>query len=175
MMDKIEEQISELKESERRIKNGEYVSFLKMAERLGQAADTIESLSAKLQATNMESDLIKRESVLKLIEDIKCNPDLPKNYGTLLDIMKEVRGIPAVYDSENIIKVNMERSAEDCGGWIPCKERLPEDFNTVLAFTEEKQFVTVARDGMDWVLYDGLIIREKVIAWQQLPDPYHKP
>lgn len=58
------------------------------------------------------------------------------------------------------------------GCWIPCSERLPDSFDTVLAFTEEKQIVTVARDGMDWVLYNGVIIGEKVIAWQPLPEPY---
>ncbi len=52
---------------------------------------------------DMENDLIRRVSVLKLIEDIKMNPEIPKNYGTLLDIMREVRKIPAIPDLENII------------------------------------------------------------------------
>lgn len=43
------------RESAERIKHGEYVPILKMAEQLEQAADIIESLSAKLQAANMES------------------------------------------------------------------------------------------------------------------------
>lgn len=39
----------------------------------------------------IENELIKKSDVLKLIEDIKCNDRIPKNYGTLLDIMKEIR------------------------------------------------------------------------------------
>lgn len=41
----------------------------------------------------MENDLISREEVLKLIEDIKMNPEIPKNYGTLLDIIRGIRNM----------------------------------------------------------------------------------
>ena len=51
---------------------------------------------------NMENDLIRRVTVLKLIEDIKMNPEIPKNYGTLLDIMREVRKIPAACDLDKV-------------------------------------------------------------------------
>lgn len=180
-MDKIEEQVKEL----RAYSNVSlYAREDKARELLNEAADTIESLSEKLQATNMESDLIKRESVLKLIEDIKCNPDLPKNYGTLLDIMREVRAIPAVYDSENIIKANMERTAEDCGGWIPCKERLPEEkINPITKDFCEYQVTFKSEDVTDirhykfgrghWWNGPG-IMDEYVIAWRQNFEPYHE-
>lgn len=39
----------------------------------------------------MSNEYIKKEDVLKFIEDIKCNKDVPKNYGTLLDIMRYIR------------------------------------------------------------------------------------
>lgn len=52
----------------------------------------------------MEDDLIRRVAVLKLIEDIKCNPEVPKNYGTLLDIMRAVREIPAAYDVDKVVE-----------------------------------------------------------------------
>ena len=42
-----------------------------------------------------ENDLIRRRDVLKLIEDIKCDDGIPKNYGTLLDIMRKIRALPA--------------------------------------------------------------------------------
>lgn len=129
MMDKIEDQIRELKESERRVKNGEYVPILKMAERLGQAADTIESLSAKL--------------------------------------------------------TDMERSAEDCGGWIPVEERLPEDDTCVLAqvngkhknitFENAFEFATYMK-GEGWTLetYPDWY-KPDIVAWRELPEPYHEP
>lgn len=52
----------------------------------------------------MENDLISRVAVLKLIEDIKCNPEVPKNYGTLLDIMRAVRKIPVSYDVDKVVE-----------------------------------------------------------------------
>lgn len=53
---------------------------------------------------SIENDLISRGAVLKLIEDIKENPNTPKNYGTLLDIMREVRNIPTAYDVDKVIE-----------------------------------------------------------------------
>lgn len=52
----------------------------------------------------MSNDLISRELVLKLVEDIKMNPEIPKNYGTLLDIMREIRKIPAAYDVDKVVE-----------------------------------------------------------------------
>lgn len=40
-------------------------------------------------------ELFVRRDVLKLIEDIKCDDGIPKNYGTLLDIMRKIRALPA--------------------------------------------------------------------------------
>lgn len=110
-MSMISEQVKELRivaETYRQI--GKELS----AEYLSKAADTIEALSAKLQAANVENG----------------------------------------------------------GGWILCEDRLPDNFEVVLVFTEEKQIVTVARDGEDWVLYNQGIIKERVLAWQPLPEPY---
>lgn len=51
----------------------------------------------------MSDEYIKKEDVLKFIEDIKCNPDIPKNYGTLLDIMRYIRKMPT-YDVDKVAK-----------------------------------------------------------------------
>ncbi len=48
------------------------------------------------------SDLISRKAVLKLIEDIKVDKDIPKNYGTLLDIMSVIRNMPTAYDVDKV-------------------------------------------------------------------------
>lgn len=42
-----------------------------------------------------ENCYISRLEVLRIIEDIKCNDDIPKNYGTLLDIMRQIRRLPS--------------------------------------------------------------------------------
>lgn len=50
----------------------------------------------------MSDEYIKKEDVLKFIEDIKCNPDIPKNYGTLIDIMRYIRKMPT-YDADKVV------------------------------------------------------------------------
>ena len=39
-------------------------------------------------------EYIEREAVLKIIYDIKENKEIPKNYGTLLDIIRSTRNLP---------------------------------------------------------------------------------
>ena len=43
----------------------------------------------------MTEEYIKKEDVLKIIYDIKENKDIPKNYGTLIDIIQQVRNLPS--------------------------------------------------------------------------------
>jgi len=50
------------------------------------------------------SDLISRKAVLKLIEDIKVDKDIPKNYGTLLDIMSVIRNMPTAFDVDKVVE-----------------------------------------------------------------------
>lgn len=107
----------------------------RLQEMLRQAADTIESLSAKLQTANME------------------------------------------------------RSAEDCGGgWIPCKDRLPEDCVDVLVWFEYFRYGEYNRlfqtKGISYMwngMWSGFVNGEsgwrqlRIIAWQPLPEDYHEP
>lgn len=39
---------------------------------------------------------INKTEILKFIEDIKCDDNIPKNYGTLLDIMRYIRSMPCI-------------------------------------------------------------------------------
>ena len=102
---------------------------------LRQAADTIESLSAKLQAANME------------------------------------------------------RSVEDCGGWIPCKNRLPETSEymgfgpnpymkrlEIAYMTDMVEYTIGYFDGYKWIDKRNRKI-ENVIAWKpfvKLPEQMQK-
>lgn len=102
------------------------------------------------------------------------------------DQVKELRNYEIIFKGDRIdgnlspifgnaadtIEALSAKLAESSSGWIVCEDRLPEDFEVVLAFTEKQQIVTVARDGEDWVLYIQDIIKEKVLAWQPLPEPY---
>lgn len=130
----------------RNIANEEWTDWTEdiAKDRIRQAADTIESLSAKLQAANME------------------------------------------------------RSAEDCGGWIPCSERMPEEHDSMFAKFkgtdkwDSAMFKKVSDDVNVTVEFengkrktktlhtvDGKWnggqrgVKFKVIAWQLLPEEYH--
>ena len=46
----------------------------------------------------MEDDLISREAVLELLYEIKDDDTIPKNYGTILGIIRKVRTIPTAFD-----------------------------------------------------------------------------
>ena len=112
-----------------------------------------------------ECGFVSKSDVLKVIEDIKCNDNTPKNYGTLLDIMRKIRILPTVRYID----------------WIPCSDRLPNqdgEFTDVLitcesiadgVFVQSAEFY-VATDGSP--VFDSLYHYERVLAWRPLPDPY---
>lgn len=66
------------------------------------------------------NDLISRKAVLKMLYDIKDNSDTPKNYGTILDIIRNVRNIPTAYDVDAVCDelekfTNGECTLHECG------------------------------------------------------------
>lgn len=114
----ISEQVKELREY---ANVSLYARESKAKELMKQAADTIESLSAKLQAANME------------------------------------------------------RSADCGGGWIPCKERLPQKDETVLIDTGIGYFEIATYSGDGKTFYTEECGSSCPVAWQPLPEPYHEP
>lgn len=119
----IREQVKELRLAEEIHKHGKLYSCPCIEKLICKAADTIESLSAKL--------------------------------------------------------ADMERQAEDCsGGWIPCKEKLPEESGYYLCTI----FCKDGRVLVKTIYFNHLHIWIEdctdVIypdAWQPLPEPYHEP
>lgn len=125
--------------------------------------------------------------------------------------VKELREVATEYDLDDKVEIsdlfnqaadaieslsaklqaaNMEWSAEDCGGWIPCKERLPEENEFVLVAVQLsensfKEYETCCGYLMNgkWYTYTerdffeaGEMHRtDKVVAWQPLPESYHVP
>lgn len=54
------------------------------------------------------TEYIKKEDVLKIIYDVKENKDVPKNYGTLIDIIQQIRNLsPEKVISENMGKCEL--------------------------------------------------------------------
>lgn len=69
--------------------------------------------------------------------------------------------------------------------WIPCSERLPndDDYKPYLNYTEAVWFCT--SDGAigigwyykstnEWEAFGDIVLRDKVVAWMPLPEPYKK-
>lgn len=141
--------------------------FAVVVSALNEAADTIESLSAKLQAANMEnSDLISRSALLQEINgEENANAD---------HLMRE--WYADMVDRQPV--ANMERTAEDCGGWIPCKERLPElEQDVLLSFRslDVRVGYRANTEGFFYVYGEEYVTFENTLAWQPLPEPYHEP
>jgi hypothetical protein len=54
-------------------------------------------------------EYVKKEDVLKIIYDIKENKDIPKNYGTLIDIIRQIRKLP----SDEAIRLSEIKAVEE--------------------------------------------------------------
>lgn len=165
-------------------KNLECVSILQ------EAANTIESLSAKLQAANMEcqkgnysigdlSELIDKfdnENIKGLTEFEQTQVFNALKY---LDMYQKVGTIEKFMES----KKNMERSAEDCGGWISCKDRLPdvevsENVKSGICTDKGERFLITDTEGYVHESTFWLSAQEfedDAIAWMPKPEPYHEP
>ena len=111
------------------------------------------------QYQSSEIGFISKTEVLTLIEEIKCNDDIPKNYGTLLDIMRMIRNIPTVDNTDN--------------GWIPCSERLPK-YGEVVMCSCTNGGITISCITHKGVTPSKSVRfgQHSVIAWQPLPEPF---
>lgn len=154
---------------------------------LNQAVDIIESLSAKLQVANTErtkkyyngeKSEYDIERILNCLDEIWTFGEEPT------DDERE-----AARDAIDIIQ-NMERSAEDFGGWIT--DRIPTKEECGDSLLGKEFAVTIDSNGrktmvMDFV-YETVRGKEvsrwkwrdrispwEVIAWHKLPEPYHEP
>ena len=153
----ISEQVRELREFAKNFSEWEYNRFY---DTISRAADTIESLSAKLQ-TKEYCDGCPGADII----EIPCTEECKRRH----------------FKAEN-----MQRSAEDCGGgWIPCKERLPEEkINPVTDDFYEYEVTFKQGDVIDirhykfgrghWWNY-GMLSDDCVIAWREHLEPYHEP
>nr|DAL27841.1 MAG TPA_asm: hypothetical protein [Caudoviricetes sp.] len=59
-------------------------------------------------------ELIDKEDVLKLLYDVKDNPSIPKNYGTIMDLIIQVRSIPVLLDVDYASEKFLEKYHQTC-------------------------------------------------------------
>lgn len=136
----------------------------------------------------MDNDLISRTEVLKYLEEIKCDNSIPKNYGTILDIMRFMRSLPTV---DNDCEVDSK--------WISVSERFPNKKEQIknegdfLCFTSyghiqvfsysdnlylldkyDFNYMKADKNKKGFYDYDSEFgySRKEILAWQPLPPRY---
>lgn len=71
--------------------------------------------------------------------------------------------------SEKLQAKNMEQSAEDCGGWIACEDRLPERKGWYLVYAKNQRPFVAYFKGKTFPLNNHY---HEIVAWRPLPEPY---
>lgn len=159
----ISEQVKELREY---ANVSLYARESKAKELMKQAANTIEAISAKLETANKE---LERWHTDKINDKIK-NPFAWTSTLCCHNCDHKDEYI------EELETADMGKRAEDCGGgWIPCKERLPQKDETVLIDTGIGYFEIATYSGDGKTFYTEECGSSCPVAWQPLPEPYHKP
>ena len=116
------------------------------------------------------------EKILEFIdEQIKIEESIAKS---------ENEGHPITHqygaNCMNVIKKFVQEVAEEYnGGWIPCSERLPEEYGEYIVWwtdiTKSKYYEIVEYEPSNgWIgdIPQAVEGKYSVIAWQPLPEPY---
>lgn len=165
----ISEQVKELRKLEKQYQDSR---FLITSRALREAADTIESLSAKLQAVNME-----RPANFENCGNCCLNWDLIHGGCTIHNT------VPV--GCKDFYPVKKSNNSADCGGWIPCSSgKMPDGGQAVLIRLKngcggidgindtdnspyDISFVRV-EDNNKWVSSCGTYPLKDVIAWKEI-------
>ena len=114
-------------------------------------------------------DLISRQTVLywlknewngmvtSLFDGIKALPSAQPQY--------IARDIATIIENEKDMRVVLKQPR-----WIPCSERLPEEYAQYLICYEDGECFVYWLEDADWAR--GVIEKEHIIAWMPLPEPY---
>lgn len=77
-------------------------------------------------------------------------------------LAKRIKDLPPVQTAQN-------------AGWVPCRNRLPDDMGVYLVCFDDGYIASVEYgmdgDRMDWLLWQE---SGEVTAWMPLPEPYRK-
>lgn len=95
--------------------------------------------------SKMESELIRKGDVIKLIEYIKNDSSIPKNYATLLYIINLITVMPEAYSIENVIEA-LRKDIEDnvdCDTGEPCNNWVVDMVNEIT-----ERHIEIVKRGM---------------------------
>ena len=81
--------------------------------------------------------LIEVEAAILIIEEIQQNKDIPKNYGTLLDIKRRIRRLSTI-DAEPVVHAHWELIDNDIDTFVyrcsNCKDTIALPFGMIKEF-----------------------------------------
>ena len=98
-----------------------------------------------LEQSNSDEDCISRKEVIDEIEFFQINPQ----HFDFVSLIDNIKDLPSIQPKAK---------------WILVSERLPEEDELYLVYTEEQPFVCPFEDGVFFI--------DDVIAWMPLPEPY---
>lgn len=154
-MSMFSEQVKELREY------AEYLDWVGaekvMKALITQAADTIEALSEKPAAANMERSERCYGKEKKLIEELA--EEIENCYGRETELSERAR--------DYLLKTDYG------GGWIACEDRLPTKGGSFLVQSDSGEIFSCEFDSItDGYNSPFWCCNEKIVAWQPLPEPY---
>lgn len=120
---------------------------------------------------------------MNAFEKIKEKLEEESKFAVSLLNGKTDRYVAGVCDAnKKALSIVSEIEAECGNGWIPCSERMPEDFKSVLCYAKsiarspDTMFVGSQKHGC-WFLQSSIGTESfptqyEVIAWMPLPEPW---
>lgn len=93
-----------------------------------------------------------REKAKNWLNKLYVRADITDEYGDMVDMQPYSEA------------VDMAIEALEQTMWIPVSERLPEEYDLYLVYTEEQPFVCPFENGEFFI--------DDVVAWMPLPQPY---
>ncbi len=115
---------------------------------------------------DLEKDLIEIECAIKSQEE-KDNTFTVSVLERCYELVSELKGYKELKKKE--------KSQRQIGNWIPCSERMPDTEESVLLSLRNLDICVgfnANTEGRFYVVGDGYVEYENVLAWQPLPEPY---